>query len=67
VLYMELIFCHPHRFLLLGMDSFITSLSICPPPKKNMNKNWRFHGLHLHGFDHNNGKFVGQVKKVGAI
>jgi len=38
-----------------------------PPQKKNMNKNWRFHGLHLHGFDHNNGKFVGQVKKVGAI
>lgn len=36
VLYMELIFCHPHRFLLLGMDSFITSLSICPPPKKRI-------------------------------
>jgi hypothetical protein len=38
-----------------------------PPKKKDMNKNWRFHGLHLPRFDLNNGKFVGQVKKVGAM
>jgi len=48
------------------MDSFITSPSTCPK-KNKINKNWRFHGLHLHGFDHNDGKFVGQMRKVGAM